>query len=414
MGIMEDKSASEATRDDEISILYMVYGGKLDVRLWSGIPLAIYNTFADYKVKMDVIEVYPSRLERVFNKVKRICLKRNGDLTRSPTAINRRRSEIFKILKQGAHIYDAVFSIGSINIAAVKLDLNIPLFFYTDATMRIMRGYYPYFADWDKQTVEDAEKAEKQALDYVASSGGVAFYSSDWASSSAMADYHIPPEHVQTVGMGANYIDVPVTIDEIIKKRKNSMQECTRLLYNGVDWNRKGGEDFLSLIRWLTRWDIKVHADIVGATPNIPIDLDPYVKVYGFLNKDNAHEKQTLNELYEKAHFFVLPTHAECAGAVFCESSAYGLPCLSYDTGGVSTVIKEGENGFLFPLIRTNDMTKWGEKIMYLRQQPRQYSQLCHSAVQCYRKELNWKVVVGRMLNTIYERCGKNNLIATP
>lgn len=35
-------------------------------------------------------------------------------------------------------------------------------------------------------------------------------------------------------------------------------------------------------------------------------------------------------------HLLLLPTRAECAGIVFNEASAYGVPILLTDTGGVS------------------------------------------------------------------------------
>ncbi|MDY2686439.1 MAG: glycosyltransferase [Selenomonadaceae bacterium] len=53
-----------------------------------------------------------------------------------------------------------------------------------------------------------------------------------------------------------------------------------------------------------------------------------------------------------------MPTHAECAGIVFCESSAYGLPSLAYQMGGISSLIKDNVTGKLFSLEDTS-MEKW-------------------------------------------------------
>ena len=38
--------------------------------------------------------------------------------------------------------------------------------------------------------------------------------------------------------------------------------------------------------------------------------------------------------------FFLMPTRAEAQGIVFNESAAYGLPVVSTDVGGVSTVVQ--------------------------------------------------------------------------
>ncbi|WP_270350498.1 glycosyltransferase [Ligilactobacillus salivarius] len=46
----------------------------------------------------------------------------------------------------------------------------------------------------------------------------------------------------------------------------------------------------------------------------------------------------------------LLPTRAECAGIVFNEASAFGVPSLSVDTGGVADYVKNNINGYRMPL----------------------------------------------------------------
>jgi glycosyltransferase involved in cell wall biosynthesis len=45
----------------------------------------------------------------------------------------------------------------------------------------------------------------------------------------------------------------------------------------------------------------------------------------------------------------VLVSHAEGFGAVLAEASAYGVPSVAYDVGGVGTIVKTGINGALVP-----------------------------------------------------------------
>lgn len=45
----------------------------------------------------------------------------------------------------------------------------------------------------------------------------------------------------------------------------------------------------------------------------------------------------------------ILTSHSEGFGAVLAEASAYGVPSVAYDVGGISTVIKSGMNGILVP-----------------------------------------------------------------
>ena len=57
--------------------------------------------------------------------------------------------------------------------------------------------------------------------------------------------------------------------------------------------------------------------------------------------------------LLKTCDLFLLPTRAECAGIVFAEASAFGLPIFTYDTGGVSDYVINGKNGYRLSLNST-------------------------------------------------------------
>ncbi len=75
-----------------------------------------------------------------------------------------------------------------------------------------------------------------------------------------------------------------------------------------------------------------------------------YVINHGFLNKNDALQYQEYINIIKKSHIFLLPTKAECAGIVFSEASAYGLPIFTYNTGGIGDYVKDGVNGYKLPL----------------------------------------------------------------
>lgn len=177
-----------------------------------------------------------------------------------------------------------------------------------------------------------------------------------------------------------------------------------RILFVGVDWERKGGPDFLELCRMLKKKGIHYHADIAGCTPEIPNELKTDVEVHGFLSKANPAQKKILDALYQNAHFFILPTHAECTAVVFCESSAYALPSLSYQTGGLGSIIENGTNGFLFPLNNPVNMSDWVNFILMLQASPKKYRQLCLSSYDFANHELTWKSVGNKIVKIITER----------
>lgn len=68
-----------------------------------------------------------------------------------------------------------------------------------------------------------------------------------------------------------------------------------------------------------------------------------------------------LYDILYRSHFLILPTEFEAFGIVFCEASAYGMPSIAANVGGVSQPIREGKNGFLLSPNATAE--EYAEKI---------------------------------------------------
>ena len=73
---------------------------------------------------------------------------------------------------------------------------------------------------------------------------------------------------------------------------------------------------------------------------------------------------------------------------VFCEASAYGLPIITTDTGGVSGAVTEGENGFLLPPSAMG--AQYAELIAKIYGDDQRYAQLVQSSRATYDNKLNW------------------------
>lgn len=147
--------------------------GKLDIRNWSGTTLSLYEC-----LKAEGFDVIPLALEdtwktKLYKKMIWKLGRRSGDITRYPIFMKWRQKKIVQALQKEK--FDAIFTVGSIDAAAIPEDAGIPVYFYTDGTMAIMHGYYPSFSQWDSMTLRYAEKAEQQAVDTVKHSGGVEY-----------------------------------------------------------------------------------------------------------------------------------------------------------------------------------------------------------------------------------------------
>lgn len=88
-----------------------------------------------------------------------------------------------------------------------------------------------------------------------------------------------------------------------------------------------------------------------------------------------------------QSHIFLLPTRAECAGIVFSESSAYGLPIFTYNTGGIGNYVIDGINGYKLPL--TAKGKEFADKIEESLKN-NEFEKLGQGGIKLFNEKLNW------------------------
>ncbi len=105
--------------------------------------------------------------------------------------------------------------------------------------------------------------------------------------------------------------------------------------------------------------------------------LENSVKIIPWFNNPYAY--------YKIASFYLLTSNYEGYGRTVIESLAVGTPVISTDVGIVNEVIKNGENGFVFPVRATGDLQKIFESLLtgqtHLKKlEPRNYSPFASEA----------------------------------
>ena len=65
----------------------------------------------------------------------------------------------------------------------------------------------------------------------------------------------------------------------------------------------------------------------------------PFVKYYGFLNKNDEAQGKKYLEVLSVCHCLLLPTIAECSAIVFSEAAALGMPVFTHETGGTPNYV---------------------------------------------------------------------------
>ena len=278
-------------------------------------------------------------------------------------------------------------------IAYLKTD--IPIIHMTDATFQQLQGYYPNFSNLPTYNIRQGIELDKRAF----ANAAHCMLASEWTKNSAINDYGVDAGKISMAPCGANIDLIPATED----LKSNETGKCN-LLFLGVDWERKGGEITLEAFRLLKQKGIDPHLYIIGCVPPHDLSGEEKITVIPFLDKNNADDFQQLHAIFLETDFLLLPTRAECAGIVFCEASAYGIPSITTDTGGVGTYVQDGINGYALPFNAGADA--YAAKIEQLVSNPQAMQSLKLSGRKYYEEKLNWDLW-GRQFQQIAERLVK-------
>jgi len=352
-----------------------------DRRSWSGthyyIAQALQKHCGDV-CYLGPVKARAERLGKFYNSLAKRFLGKRYDHTHS-LMLAKNYAEIFQA-KLAAEPFDIIVApAGSTEIAFLETD--IPIIYLSDTTFALVNDYYPEFSKFLQTSVYQANLIEKQAI----AKASLILYPSETAKESAVKDYDANPEKVYYVPFGANVdIENLPNRDAVLAKRKSSV--C-RLLFLGVDWQRKGGEIAFETLLDLERMGIPAQLTVCGCVPPKGFK-HPALTVIPFLNKKDPAQRTEFSRLLLNSDFLLLPTRSESYGIVFCEASAFGLPSITTDTGGISGAVANGENGFRLPLEAPSSV--YAEKIAEIYQNDAYYYHLVRSSRDVFEKKLNW------------------------
>lgn len=305
--------------------------------------------------------------QKLISKALRITMP--GD--RSPLYIRLKEYSIDKEMLSKADVLYCPFT--------QLISVEKPTVYMSDALYHSMINYY-WKADVEARLVKIGDRTQQLVLDHATK----IVLPSQWAIDSALGYYHQSQNKVSLAEYGPN-------IDEKdIVPHRWSYDEHLHILFLGVDWQRKGGIKAVEACRWLNENGVKSTLHIVG-TPNLDErikELD-YVNYIGFLNKNDRKQYECLKGVIAQCHCMLLPTEAECAGIAFCESTANGLPCFSYHTGGIPNYVLNGKNGYLLSMSASGE--DFGKKIKdcLVSGELERMSKTC---LDVYNTVLNWNV----------------------
>lgn len=276
------------------------------------------------------------------------------------------------------------------------LKTGLPIIYTSDATRRLIDGYYPSTVGTSLEQRQELEAIERAALARV----DLAIACTHWAARSMEQDYGVAPERIAVVNSGAS-LDWAPTARQAVRKQVG--QVC-RLLLVGGEWDRKGCDIAVGAHVALRQMGVPSELTICGCVPPSQVSHEG-LKIIARLDKSKLLQRRRLYRLYSDSHFFIFPTRAECFGLAVGEANANGLPAIASDTGGVPEAVLDGVNGYV--MAYDAPPKAYAQKIAEIWSSPDRYRELVASSRREYDTRLNWDVWGQRVAGLVQDllRC---------
>jgi glycosyltransferase involved in cell wall biosynthesis len=370
---------------------FLAYENPRDIRSWSGIPFHMLRAAEQHFEIVHVVEQpFPGWFQPLGRALKGLTARR-FEYNYSPPYLRRAIGPVRAALRAARP--DVVLAASVSPLAHLLVDefrvVNLP-----DATFASMRGYYPVF-----DRIAPAAASAADAIERTLIRGALlSAYPSAWAADSARDDYGARPDQVAEIAWGAN-MDTRAAASRTLPPGE------VRFLFVGLDWPRKGGPMAVAIVEALAQRGIACRLDVVGVGADALGRTPPgNVHFHGFVSKRTPEGRALLDQLFADAHFFLLPTAAECFGIVFAEAAAHALPSISYLTGGVPSAVRNGETGILLPLgASAGDFV---EALLPVLTEPGRYAAMSAAALADSHDRLDWNVWARRLAEALTLRLG--------
>ncbi len=361
-----------------LKIAYLSSENPTNKKVWSGTHYSIYKQLSTFG-EVTILGPYEPKLRLLLAKfVNQFYLKVLGKRYsyRHSLFISKGYASYFnKKLKEKKYDY-IVAPAASCELA--MLETNIPIIYISDGTFASCLNYHDSLKNLTQNSIKEGNFIEQQAIQ----KSTFTIVSSEWAKTSAIRDYKAAPEKINIIPFGANF-------DRLPQKSELEFLAPTewKILFVGVYWENKGGEIAYNAFKLLLEKGYTISLTVLGCIPPAQF-THPKMTVISFIDKSDPKGQEELNQIYRQHHFLILPTRFDCTPIVINEASAYGMPCVVANTGGVAGHLKAEKNGFL---IDYSDKGKaYADKISHLIDHPQEYIELRKETRKLYDDLLNW------------------------
>jgi len=252
-----------------------------------------------------------------------------------------------------------------------------PHFVYTDHT-HLANLYYPSFDKGDLYSPRwiDLERS-------IYRNAALIFTMSSHVSRSLVEHYGCEPGKIECVSIGSNVASP--NEHELSDARYASR----RVLFVGVDWERKGGPLLVEAFRKVLDLVPDARLTIVGCNPTVDV---PNCEVLGRLPLDEVGAN------YRRAAVFCMPTRNEPFGVVFLEAFEHRLPVIATNIGAVPDIVQDGVSGYM---VETGDVDALADRLYRLLASPGLCKQFGEAGHAHMRARYTWQSTGRRIADAI-------------
>lgn len=309
---------------------------------------------------------------RLLRKVDRLGLEDWYRWTPFAWARNTRRAELLAAQRPG---YNAVLMYGT----TYNPRLGVPKYVYLDATSAQVSSAkaweFAHFPVKKTRRVVDYQQ-------YIFDDCAAVFPRSKWAAESLRRDYGLAEERIVVAGAGSNFEGVPL---------EHGSYADARILFIGVEWERKGGPLLLEAFRAVRKALPHATLAIVGCSPEID---EPGVEVIGMIPRGTQEGQRRLLEEYSRASVFCIMSEYEPFGIVVLEAESCGVPCIAPDRFAFPETIRDGITGALKPKY---DAGKLANKLIAMLSDAGELERMGRAAQEWVAKEWTWDLAARRI-----------------
>jgi glycosyltransferase involved in cell wall biosynthesis len=352
-----------------------------DVKVWAGIP--VYISVMLEKLFRDNVHHIQLPLRRnlysylkgfYFNRIKKEKYLEWAD----EAVIKSNKKSFERIAKEE---YDIIITFQFFLVPILKGE-KTKIIWWSDATFDNLLNNYSYVTNVSAFCSKGGHNLQRRAINI----SDAIILASDWATNSAINDYLANEKKISKIFFSSHLSVLPSIkeVDEIVRQKD---REVIKLLFIGIDWERKGGDDAVAVLNNLNRKGKKAKIYVVGSEVPAMHKNNKNLVSIGFIDKSTPAGENKIINLLKEASFLILPSRAECFGIVLSEANSYALPVITSNVGGIPSVVKNGVNGVSLDLTHfVNDASAF---VLENLPGSQSYAQLCYNSFLFYKQEMS-------------------------